>query len=179
MQYCKGGRYRNLHFFPIKSRSRVYGSSQRFSYSSWHYCVCADATQSAGGIPISEVQMMCTPAQYKTRVISRLWTSKLDFFQDAQLTVGLSSARDLTSVSGGELPPRACGQICGHHRERPGECFFLEFRCFLGRKCGARSAWPVISYRKRLAIVCRGLPHLRRVNASEKVSSSWARVIPT
>ena len=36
------------------------------------------------------------------------------------------------------------------------------------------SAWPVISYRNRLGMVSRGLPHLRRVRASDSVSRSWA-----
>ena len=43
----------------------------------------------------------------------------------------------------------------------------------------ARSAWPVISKRKRLACVSRLLPHLRRVSESEIASVSRARVMPT
>lgn len=44
--------------------------------------------------------------------------------------------------------------------------------------CG-RSAWPMSSYRKRLGTDGRGFPHFMRVNASEIVRRSWARVMPT
>jgi len=48
----------------------------------------------------------------------------------------------------------------------------------LAMACGL-SAWPVISYRKRLGIVSRGLPHFMRVSGKDSVSRSRARVTPT
>jgi hypothetical protein len=49
--------------------------------------------------------------------------------------------------------------------------------CFAGEF--GLSAWPIISNKKRLGFVSRGLPHFMRVNASDIVSFSCARVIPT
>ena len=48
-------------------------------------------------------------------------------------------------------------------------------RCGAGTRglpAGALSAWPMISYRNRLGMVSRGLPHFIRVSDSERLSRS-------